>query len=78
VLSANRIPVCDLGVAHTGPSRWVASTLGSFIGPGVTGVLASRLSLPLALAVPAVLVAATALGADAVRGNAEGPSDPPV
>jgi MFS family permease len=52
--------------------------LGSFIGPGVTGVLASRLSLPLALAVPAVLVAATALGADAVRGNPEGPSDPPA
>jgi MFS family permease len=43
--------------------------LGSFIGPGVTGLLASQFSLPQALVVPAVLVAVTALGANAVRAN---------
>ncbi len=51
--------------------------LGSFVGPGVTGFLASQLSLPQALAVPAVLVAATALGANAVRANPNGPPDAP-
>jgi fucose permease len=43
--------------------------LGSFVGPGVIGAIASKLSLPQALALPAVLVSATALGASAVRGN---------
>jgi fucose permease len=40
--------------------------LGSFVGPGLIGVLAGPLGLPVALALPAVLVAGTALGAHAV------------
>jgi fucose permease len=52
--------------------------LGSFVGPGVIGVLASKLSLPQALSLPAVLVAATALGAKAVRGTPDGPRGAPV
>jgi Major Facilitator Superfamily len=40
--------------------------LGSFAGPGLIGALAGPLGLPVALALPAVLVAGTALGARAV------------
>jgi hypothetical protein len=41
--------------------------LGSFVGPALVGGLASVSSLPLALALPAVLVMATASGARAVK-----------
>jgi hypothetical protein len=41
--------------------------LGSFVGPGVIGGLASILGLPLALALPAVLITATALGTRVLR-----------
>ncbi|MDQ4001448.1 MAG: MFS transporter [Actinomycetota bacterium] len=41
--------------------------LGSFVGPALIGALATVWSLPLALALPAVLVLATAFGARAVR-----------
>jgi hypothetical protein len=41
--------------------------LGSFVGPGLIGALASRYGLPLALGVPAALVAATGFGAAALR-----------
>ena len=40
--------------------------LGSFAGPGLIGALAGPLGLPVALALPAVLVAGAALGARAV------------
>jgi MFS family permease len=40
--------------------------LGSFAGPGLIGALAGPLGLPVAFALPAVLVAGTALGARAV------------
>jgi hypothetical protein len=40
---------------------------GSFVGPALIGGLASLFSLPVALGLPAVLVAATAFGARAVR-----------
>ena len=41
--------------------------LGSFVGPVLVGGLASLTSLPLALALPVLLVLATAFGAGAVR-----------
>jgi fucose permease len=41
--------------------------LGSFVGPGLIGGLASLFGLPLALGLPALLVLATAFGARAVR-----------
>ncbi len=41
--------------------------LGSFVGPVLIGGLATLWSLPLALALPAVLVLATAFGARTVR-----------
>ncbi len=41
--------------------------LGSFVGPALIGGLATLWSLPLALALPAVLVLATAFGAGTVR-----------
>ena len=41
--------------------------LGSFVGPALIGGLATLWSLPMALALPAVLVLATAFGAKAVR-----------
>jgi len=47
--------------------------LGSFVGPALIGGLATLAGLPLALALPAVLVVATAFGARAVRGGIECP-----
>jgi hypothetical protein len=41
--------------------------LGSFVGPALIGGLATFAGLSLALALPAVLVLATAFGAGAVR-----------
>jgi Major Facilitator Superfamily len=51
--------------------------LGSFAGPGLIGALAGPLGLPVALALPAVLVAGTALGARAVAaaGGSRGGQD---
>jgi MFS family permease len=51
--------------------------LGSFVGPGLIGALAGPLGLPVALALPAVLVAGTALGARAVAaaGGSRGGQD---
>jgi Major Facilitator Superfamily len=51
--------------------------LGSFAGPGLIGALAGPLGLPMALALPAVLVAGTALGARAVAaaGGSRGGQD---
>jgi predicted MFS family arabinose efflux permease len=47
--------------------------LGAFVGPGVIGVLAGPFGLPAALAVPAVLVAGTALAARALAPPARRP-----
>jgi fucose permease len=41
--------------------------LGSFVGPALIGGLASRFGLPVALGLPALLVAATVLGSKALR-----------
>jgi hypothetical protein len=45
----------------------MTAALGSFVGPVLIGGLATLWSLPLALALPAVLVLATAFGARTVR-----------
>jgi hypothetical protein len=65
-----------LAVSAAGRSDGAAATavarvstlgyLGAFVGPGIIGALAGPFGLPAALAVPAVLVAATALAAGLV------------
>jgi MFS transporter len=68
------LPVAISAAGHVGGAAAVAvarvSTLGylgAFVGPGLIGVLAGPFGLPAALAVPAVLVAATAFWAGAVE-----------
>jgi hypothetical protein len=78
------LPVAISAAGHVGGTAAVAvarvSTLGylgSFVGPGLIGALAGPFGLPAALAVPAVLVAATALGAGAVGWPGERTSSGP-
>jgi predicted MFS family arabinose efflux permease len=68
------LPVAIRAAGHVGDTAAVAvarvstlAYLGSFVGPGLIGALAGPLGLPAALAVPAVLVATTALWAGAVQ-----------
>jgi hypothetical protein len=52
--------------------------LGSFTGPALIGTLASALSLTVALALPALLVAGTAIYARAVQPARRDPEPSPV
>ncbi|MDQ3924529.1 MAG: MFS transporter [Actinomycetota bacterium] len=72
---ANALPLA-IGAAGNAPGEAPATAaarvstfayLGSFVGPALIGALATVWRLPLALALPAVLVLATAFGARAVR-----------
>jgi fucose permease len=72
---ANALPLA-IGAGGSAPGEAPATAaarvstfayLGSFVGPALIGALATLWSLPLALALPAVLVLATAFGARAVR-----------
>ena len=53
------------------------SYLGAFAGPGMIGALAGTVGLPAALGLPALVVAATALGAKAVAPAAPNQAGPP-
>ena len=71
---ANALPLA-IGAGGSAPGQTPATAaarvstlgyLGSFVGPALVGALASLSGLPMALALPALLVLATAFGARAV------------
>jgi predicted MFS family arabinose efflux permease len=80
------LPLCiSAGGNLPGQSAGIAAArvstlayLGSFTGPAVIGVLAERVGLAAALAVPAIVVAATALGAGALAPASGEPAERPL